>query len=170
MAAATNRDKFERRWFKNLTVSPFVVAGADLRRTHPRRICNLDGGDVAAIRHDPTAIRHLFESGEYPYKNSMREGLYESHMLELQRELLKAQRWIEAAGQRVVILAGRPRRRCKQGGTIKRFTEHMNPRNRAWSRCISDRARAHAIALAIALLPAAGEQADRLATALGSNG
>jgi polyphosphate kinase len=46
---------------------------------------------VAALRHDPTAIRRLFESGEYPYKTPMRAKAYEAHMLELQRELLKAQ-------------------------------------------------------------------------------
>ena len=48
-------------------------------------------------------------------------------MLELQRELLKAQRWIEKAGQRVVVLF-EGRDAAGKGGTIKRFTEHMNPR------------------------------------------
>ena len=83
--------------------------------------------NIAAIRHDPTAIRRLFESGEYPYKGSLRERPYEAHMLELQRELLKVQRWIEAAGRRVVILF-EGRDAAGKGGTIKRFTEHMNPR------------------------------------------
>src|ERR1700709_2268117 len=59
---------------------------------------------VAALRHDPTAIRRLFESGEYPYKTPMRPKAYEAHMLELQRELLKAQRWVEKTGQRIVVL------------------------------------------------------------------
>ena len=27
---------------------------------------------IASLRHDPTAIRRLFESGEYPYKTPMR--------------------------------------------------------------------------------------------------
>jgi polyphosphate kinase 2 len=82
---------------------------------------------VSALRHDPAAIRHLFESGEYPYKNPMRTAPYEAHMLELQRELLKAQRWIEQAGQRIVLLF-EGRDAAGKGGTIKRFTEHMNPR------------------------------------------
>jgi polyphosphate kinase 2 len=82
---------------------------------------------IAALRHDPTAIRRLFESGEYPYKSSMRTGPYEAHMLELRRELLKAQRWIEETGQRVVVLF-EGRDAAGKGGTIKRFTEHMNPR------------------------------------------
>lgn len=82
---------------------------------------------LASMRHDPVAIRHLFETGEYPYKTSMREGPYLAHMLELQRELLKAQRWIEKTGQRVVLLF-EGRDAAGKGGTIKRFTEHMNPR------------------------------------------
>jgi polyphosphate kinase 2 len=82
---------------------------------------------IAAMRHDPAAIRHLFESGENPYKTSMRNAPYEAHMLELQRELLKAQRWVEQSGQRIVVLF-EGRDAAGKGGTIKRFTEHMNPR------------------------------------------
>jgi polyphosphate kinase len=82
---------------------------------------------AAALRHDPGAIRHLFESGEYPYKLPMRAKAYEAHMLELQRELLKAQRWVEKTGQRIVVLF-EGRDAAGKGGTIKRFTEHMNPR------------------------------------------
>ncbi|MFL5253027.1 MAG: polyphosphate kinase 2 [Rhodopila sp.] len=82
---------------------------------------------IATMRHDPAAIRRLFESGEYPYKVKMRATPYEAHMLELQRELLKAQRWIELTGQRVVVLF-EGRDAAGKGGTIKRFTEHMNPR------------------------------------------
>jgi polyphosphate kinase 2 len=82
---------------------------------------------IAALRHDSAAIRRLFESGENPYKTWMRNGPYEAHMLELQRELLKAQRWVEQSGHRVVmIFEGRDA--AGKGGTIKRFTEHMNPR------------------------------------------
>jgi polyphosphate kinase 2 len=82
---------------------------------------------VASLRHDPAAIRRLFESGEYPYKTPMRTSGYEAHMLELQRELLKAQRWVEKTGQRIVVLF-EGRDAAGKGGTIKRFTEHMNPR------------------------------------------
>jgi polyphosphate kinase 2 len=82
---------------------------------------------IAQLRHDPAAIRRLFESGEYPYKSMMRTAPYEAHMLELQRELLKAQRWVEQTGQRIIILF-EGRDAAGKGGTIKRFTEHMNPR------------------------------------------
>jgi len=85
----------------------------------------LTGEDV---RNDPAAIRRLFESGEYPYKARMPTGLYEKHMLELQRELLKAQRWMQATGQHVVVLF-EGRDAAGKGGTIKRYMEHMNPRS-----------------------------------------
>ncbi len=83
---------------------------------------------AAALRHDPAAIRRLFESGEYPYETRMRTGPYEAHMLDLQRELLKAQRWVQETGQRIVMLF-EGRDAAGKGGTIKRFMEHMNPRS-----------------------------------------
>ena len=82
---------------------------------------------LADLRHNPAAIHRLFETGEYPYQTEMRNAPYEAHLLELQRELLKAQRWIEESGERIVILF-EGRDAAGKGGTIKRFTEHMNPR------------------------------------------
>ncbi|MGE4044542.1 MAG: polyphosphate kinase 2, partial [Acetobacteraceae bacterium] len=82
---------------------------------------------VAGLRHDPAAIRRLFETGEYPYSTRMRAAPYEQHLQELQRELLKAQRWVEDTGERIIILF-EGRDAAGKGGTIKRFTEHMNPR------------------------------------------
>src|SRR5208282_5288505 len=82
---------------------------------------------IAQMRHDPAAIRRLFESGDYPYHTRLRMAAYEEHMLELQRELLKAQRWVEATGDRIIMLF-EGRDAAGKGGTIKRFTEHMNPR------------------------------------------
>ncbi|MCC6717829.1 MAG: polyphosphate kinase 2 [Acetobacteraceae bacterium] len=82
---------------------------------------------LAAMKRDPVAIKRLFETGEYPYATRMRNDDYEAHMLELQRELLKAQRWVEEAGERVIVLF-EGRDAAGKGGTIKRYTEHMNPR------------------------------------------
>jgi len=82
---------------------------------------------LAEMRHDPAVIRRLFETGEYPYKQRLRSGPYEQHMLELQRELLKCQRWVEDTGQKIIILF-EGRDAAGKGGTIKRFMEHMNPR------------------------------------------
>jgi len=83
--------------------------------------------DTRRLRADPDAIRHAFESGEFPFKNRMREKVYLEHMEALQVELLKAQNWIKETGQRIVVLF-EGRDAAGKGGTIKRFMEHLNPR------------------------------------------
>ena len=83
---------------------------------------------LAELRHDPDAIRHLFESGEYPCKRKISRRDYEMHKVELQIKLLKVQDWVKATGQKVVILFER-RVAAGKGGTIKRFTAHLNPRS-----------------------------------------
>ncbi|MEM9206862.1 MAG: polyphosphate kinase 2 [Pseudomonadota bacterium] len=75
----------------------------------------------------PEDIRRLFVSGEYPYKSKMRRAAYDKQKAKLQVELLKVQKWVEETGERVVILF-EGRDAAGKGGTIKRFTEHMNPR------------------------------------------
>ena len=51
----------------------------------------------------------------------------------LQIELLKLQGWVKDTGQKVVVVF-EGRDAAGKGGTIKRFTEHLNPRAPAWSR------------------------------------
>jgi polyphosphate kinase 2 len=82
---------------------------------------------LAQMRHDPDAIRHAFETGEYPYKSRIKRADYEKHKAELQVELLKFQDWVKATGQKVVVLF-EGRDGAGKGGTIKRFMEHLNPR------------------------------------------
>ena len=82
---------------------------------------------LAQMRHDPAAIRRVFETGEYPYASKLRTTPYEEHMLKLQQELLKAQRWVEATGESIVMLF-EGRDAAGKGGTIKRYMEHINPR------------------------------------------
>lgn len=84
--------------------------------------------DLAALRHDPTAIRKLFETGEYPYRKKLSRRQYEAHKAELQVELLKVQDWVKSTGSKVVLLF-EGRDAAGKGGTIKRFTEHLNPRS-----------------------------------------
>ncbi|MCF6292386.1 MAG: polyphosphate kinase 2 [Robiginitomaculum sp.] len=82
---------------------------------------------LAVMRHDPEAIRDAFENGIYPYKTKLKRKSYEKHKAELQVELLKMQRWVEETGQKIVmIFEGRDA--AGKGGTIKRITEHLNPR------------------------------------------
>lgn len=82
---------------------------------------------LSEMRHDPERIKYAFESGEYPYKTRLKRALYERHKAELQVELLKVQKWVEENGKKVVILF-EGRDAAGKGGTIKRFTEHLNPR------------------------------------------
>jgi polyphosphate kinase len=76
---------------------------------------------------DPEAIRRSFETGAYPYSSRLTEKEYLTRLLPLQVELLKAQSWIKATGERAVLLF-EGRDAAGKGGTIKRFMEHLNPR------------------------------------------
>ncbi|WP_299865633.1 polyphosphate kinase 2 [uncultured Hoeflea sp.] len=82
---------------------------------------------ASEIRKDEAAIAQLFEQGVYPYSTKMRRATYEREKAQLQVELLKAQRWIEDTGQKLVMLF-EGRDAAGKGGTIKRFMEHLNPR------------------------------------------
>lgn len=75
----------------------------------------------------PEAIRHAFESGQYPYTAKMQRRSYERQKARLQAELLKVQHWAQETGQKFVMLF-EGRDAAGKGGTIKRFTEHLNPR------------------------------------------
>ena len=68
-----------------------------------------------------------FEQGEYPYAEKMDRKTYEAEKSALQVELLKVQLWVQETGQKFVLLF-EGRDAAGKGGTIKRFTEHLNPR------------------------------------------
>ena len=63
----------------------------------------------------------------YPYDELMDRDAYEYQKYRLQIELLKFQYWLEDNGRRAIILF-EGRDAAGKGGTIKRFTEHLNPR------------------------------------------
>lgn len=82
---------------------------------------------LASLRRDPEAIRQAFENGDYPYRRKIARKTYEKRKAALQVELLKVQEWARETGQKfVLIFEGRDA--AGKGGTIKRFTEHINPR------------------------------------------
>ncbi|MCW2494850.1 MAG: putative polyphosphate kinase [Jatrophihabitans sp.] len=64
---------------------------------------------------------------DYPYDERMSRSEYEATKRSLQIELLKLQNWVKESGQKVVLLF-EGRDAAGKGGTIKRFTEHLNPR------------------------------------------
>ena len=64
---------------------------------------------------------------DYPYSEKMTRPEYEYFKRPLQVELVKLQNWVKSTGQRIVIVF-EGRDAAGKGGTIKRFTEHLNPR------------------------------------------
>ena len=64
---------------------------------------------------------------DYPYSGKMTREEYEYRKRPLQIELVKLQNWVKSTGERILILF-EGRDAAGKGGTIKRFTEHLNPR------------------------------------------
>jgi polyphosphate kinase 2 len=64
---------------------------------------------------------------DYPYDEKMTRPEYEYLKRPLQIELVKLQNWVKSTGQHIVIVF-EGRDAAGKGGTIKRFTEHLNPR------------------------------------------
>jgi len=71
------------------------------------------------------AARHA--AGLYPYEVKLKRAVYEKHKAELQAELLKVQMWTQDLGKKCMMLF-EGRDAAGKGGAIKRFTEHLNPR------------------------------------------
>jgi polyphosphate kinase 2 len=63
----------------------------------------------------------------YPYPKAIKNKAYEKEAKGLQIELVKMQSWVQKTGAKVVILF-EGRDAAGKGGTIKRFTEFLNPR------------------------------------------
>jgi polyphosphate kinase 2 len=73
----------------------------------------------------PTTLDEMERGPAYDERPKRRQ--YEAELERLQVELLKAQRWVQANGERVMILF-EGRDAAGKGGSIKRLTEHLNPR------------------------------------------
>jgi polyphosphate kinase 2 len=88
--------------------------------------------DITGIPEEVTAKvrsarpKHII-SGRYPYRMKMRRKVYEAEKALLQIELLRMQSWVRQEGARVMLIF-EGRDAAGKGGTIKRFTEHLNPR------------------------------------------
>ncbi|GAB3117916.1 polyphosphate kinase 2 [Janibacter alkaliphilus] len=83
------------------------------------------GDDPMLIAPDGRAVETWREN--YPYEELMSRNDYDVEKYLLQIELLKFQYWAQDTGQKfVIVFEGRDA--AGKGGTIKRFTEHLNPR------------------------------------------
>jgi len=65
---------------------------------------------------------------EYPYPERLSREQYDHEKRQLQVELLKLQYWVQDTGHRIVLVF-EGRDAAGKGSTIKRFMEHLNPRN-----------------------------------------
>ena len=86
----------------------------------------LDDEDEPVLRWRDGRLVDTWREG-YPYDERMGRPEYDVLKRQLQIELLKLQNWIKDTGGRLVILF-EGRDAAGKGGTIKRFTEHLNPR------------------------------------------
>lgn len=102
-----------REYIDHLRVSGYRIEGAE-------------GDDPVLIAPDGKAIDTW--RADYPYEELMTRDEYEDEKYRLQIELLKFQYWTEDTGAKhVIVFEGRDA--AGKGGTIKRFTEHLNPRS-----------------------------------------
>ena len=86
---------------------------------------DVEGPDPALIDPGGRAVETWRE--DYPYDELMTRSAYEAEKYLLQVELLKLQYWSQDNDIRHIILF-EGRDAAGKGGTIKRFTEHLNPR------------------------------------------
>ena len=99
----------------------------DPRVADPERfeVDDSDDDDPRLLGPDGAAV-DTWRQG-YPYDARLDRAEYERTKRLLQIELLKLQNWVKDTGNRIVVLF-EGRDAAGKGGTIKRFTEHLNPR------------------------------------------
>ena len=87
-----------------------VLTEDDLRRINTRK-----------------GLIQLLENKAVDIEEVRKTLLYEQELRQLQVELVRLQRWVQGNGERIAILI-EGRDAAGKGGTIRRFTEHLNPR------------------------------------------
>ncbi len=105
--------------------SPGSQDPEDLALLAGLRVVDTDDDDPVLLWPDGTPVDTWRE--EYPYDERLPRDVYEREKRLLQIELVKLQNWVKNTGQKIVIVF-EGRDAAGKGGTIKRFTEHLNPR------------------------------------------
>lgn len=84
--------------------------------------------DDLRLINSPKGLLTLLRDKDIKIKEVLSELEYEQELEMLQVELVKLQRWVQEKGRRIaIIFEGRDA--AGKGGTIRRFTEHLNPRS-----------------------------------------
>jgi len=80
--------------------------------------------------NDKEAFKEILRNklSDEAYKSLMDSVAYENQLLQLQAELVDLQQWVAKYNKRVCVLF-EGRDAAGKGGTIRRFTEHLNPRS-----------------------------------------
>ena len=87
----------------------------------------LTNEDFAKIKTAEDLEQILAEKGRI-YDKALFNVDYENQLEQLQIELVKLQRWVTEKQMRVIVIF-EGRDAAGKGGSIKRFTEHLNPRS-----------------------------------------
>jgi polyphosphate kinase 2 len=89
------------------------------------RISQKKNGRARLVSHDGTVVQPWRQG--FPYEKRLGRESYDAAMQPLQIELLKLQKSVKSSGRRLaIVFEGRDA--AGKGGTIKRFTENLNPR------------------------------------------
>ncbi|WP_315918567.1 polyphosphate kinase 2 [Mesorhizobium sp. SP-1A] len=84
--------------------------------------------DVEASELPDWIEKHKLSAGGYPYDKKLKGDEYDKTLEQLQIELVKAQKWLQATGQRVMALF-EGRDAAGKGGTIFVLHQYLNPRS-----------------------------------------
>ncbi|WP_089174075.1 polyphosphate kinase 2 [Bosea sp. AS-1] len=117
--------KFSGAEVKNVIALP--TAKAPRKDKSGRRPAKAKDFDIEADTLPEWIIDAAYHSGDYPYGKRMKRKRYNREMEPLQIELQKLTRWASKQGERIVIVF-EGRDGAGKGGTISRFTQHLNPR------------------------------------------
>lgn len=79
-------------------------------------------------REDLLNFMELHKEENPKFEKAIANYLYEVELRELQAELVDLQKWVKTEGKKIAILF-EGRDAAGKGGTIRRFTEHLNPRS-----------------------------------------
>ena len=88
--------------------------------------CTLTEDDLRRV-NTRKGLLQLLENKAVDIEDVRKTLLYEQELRQLQVELVRLQRWVQSNGERIAILV-EGRDAAGKGGTIRRFTEHLNPR------------------------------------------
>ena len=88
--------------------------------------CTLTEDDLRRVNTRKGLIQ-LLENKAVDIEEVRKTLLYEQELRQLQVELVRLQRWVQGNGERIAILV-EGRDAAGKGGTIRRLTEHLNPR------------------------------------------